>query len=186
MILAAALAVVPAMIAGPAGETAWGNARAQAEHSMRAAVIGGAGAPGTSANFRMNGTLGQSTPIGIGAAASKKVYAGFWGRPWALTGVDETPVVYRDALFQNYPNPFNPSTTIGFFLPVRERISVKIYDMLGKEVRTLIDNQEYPAGSSRVSWDGHDGAGQPASSGTYFYSLIYGNFKQTEKMTLLK
>ena len=106
------------------------------------------------------------------------------------TGVeskDLTVIVPDDyRLEQNYPNPFNPATTIAFFLPIRDRISVKIYDMLGKEVRTLVDNQEYPAGSSRVNWDGRDDAGQPASSGTYFYSLIYGNFKQTQKMMLLK
>ena len=106
------------------------------------------------------------------------------------TGVEDKdltvimPDDYR--LEQNYPNPFNPSTTISFFLPVKNQISVKIYDMLGKEIRTLIDNQDYPAGASRITWDGRNNAGQPASSGTYFYSLIYGNFKLTQKMMLLK
>jgi hypothetical protein len=108
----------------------------------------------------------------------------------SVTGVEAKDVTiimpddYR--LEQNYPNPFNPSTTISFFLPVKDQISVKIYDMLGKEIRTLIDNQEYPAGSSRITWDGRNNAGQPAASGTYFYSLIYGNFRMTQKMMLLK
>jgi hypothetical protein len=105
---------------------------------------------------------------------------GIEDKDWVVIMPDD----YR--LEQNYPNPFNPSTTIGFFLPVKDRVSVKIYDMLGKEIRTLIDNSEYPAGSSRVTWDGKNNSGQPASSGTYFYSLIHGNFKQTQKMMLLR
>lgn len=89
-------------------------------------------------------------------------------------------------LEQNYPNPFNPTTTIRFSLPIRDRVSVKIYDMLGREVRTLVDHQEYPAGPSQVIWDSKSNGGQPVSSGTYFYSLIYGNFKKTMKMSLVK
>ncbi len=108
----------------------------------------------------------------------------------AVTGVEskDLTVIMPDdyRLEQNYPNPFNPTTTISFFLPIKNQISVKIYDMLGKEVRTLINNQDYPAGTSRVTWDGRNNAGQPASSGTYFYSLIYGNFRLTQKMMLVK
>ncbi len=94
------------------------------------------------------------------------------------------PDDYR--LEQNYPNPFNPSTVIPFYLPVRNRISLKVYDMLGKEVRTLISNEEYPAGGSQVTWDGRDNLGRAVASGTYFYSLIFGNFQKTNKMMLLK
>lgn len=89
-------------------------------------------------------------------------------------------------LGQNYPNPFNPSTTIPFTLPVRTQVSLKIYDMLGKEVRTLINNEQYPAGPTEIAWDGKSNAGAPVSSGTYFYSLIYGNFQKTNKMVLVK
>jgi len=89
-------------------------------------------------------------------------------------------------LEQNYPNPFNPSTTIRFRLPVRERISLKVFDILGKEVRTLIDNQELPAGAGEVVWDGKSNSGQAVASGTYFYKLVFGNFQKSEKMMLLK
>lgn len=89
-------------------------------------------------------------------------------------------------LEQNYPNPFNPSTTIRFRLPVRERISLKVFDILGKEVRTLIDNQELPAGAGEVVWDGKSNRGEAVASGTYFYKLFFGNFQKSEKMMLVK
>jgi hypothetical protein len=95
-----------------------------------------------------------------------------------------TPDDFR--LGQNFPNPFNPSTTIPIYLPVRSRISVKIYDMLGKEIRTLINNEQYEAGQSLVTWDGKGNNGAQVSSGTYFYSLIHGNFQKTNKMVVLK
>ncbi len=95
-----------------------------------------------------------------------------------------SPDDYR--LEQNYPNPFNPSTTIGFYLPIRDKISLKVYDVVGREVRTLINNEEYDRGTSRVVWDGRDSNGKLAASGTYFYSLKFGNFEKTSKMVLVK
>ncbi len=95
-----------------------------------------------------------------------------------------TPEDY--VLEQNYPNPFNPSTTIRFSLPVRERVSLKIYDMTGREVRTLLNSEERPVGASEVVWDGRNSAGQTVASGVYFYTLSWGNFFKTNKMTLVK
>ncbi len=95
-----------------------------------------------------------------------------------------SPDDYR--LEQNYPNPFNPSTTISFFLPIRDRISLKVYDMLGREVRTLINNEEHQVGAGRVVWDGKDNAGKTAATGTYFYTLKFGNFEKTNKAMLVK
>ena len=74
------------------------------------------------------------------------------------------------ALAQNYPNPFNPATTISFDLPVAGKVSLKIYDILGREVATLIDGHS-SAGSFRAVWDAHTGAGVPVGSGVYFYRL---------------
>lgn len=185
MILAAALAVAPATVAGPAGGTGWGNARAQAAHSMRAAVMGSAGAPASSASFRMNGTLGQSTPIGIGAAASKKVYAGFWGRSWALTGVDETPVAYRDALYQNYPNPFNPSTTIEYSIAKAGAVRITIFGVDGSRIRSL-EGGVRPPGTYRALWDGTNNRGEPVSTGIYFYRLEVGRFTDVKKMLIIR
>ena len=96
------------------------------------------------------------------------------------------------SLEQNYPNPFNPSTVIGYQLPVTGFVSLKIYDVLGNEVATLV-NEEKPAGSYEVEFNSHSDGGQnlPAgrqglSSGIYFYQLQAGNFTQTKKLILMK
>lgn len=100
---------------------------------------------------------------------------------------DERVVIPSDyVLEQNYPNPFNPSTSIRFDLPIDKAISVSIYDVAGRLVRTLVDNQFYSQGSHEVTWDGTAANGAAVSSGTYMYTLKYGNFAQTKTMVLLK
>lgn len=89
-------------------------------------------------------------------------------------------------LEQNYPNPFNPETTIRYTLPLNKQISVKIYNMMGQVVRTLVDNKLQTAGDYSVVWDGRDDAGVRAASGTYIYTLEFGNFKKSQRMTLVK
>lgn len=89
-------------------------------------------------------------------------------------------------LDQNYPNPFNPSTTIRFTLPLDKAVSVRIYDVSGRVVRTLIDHQFMYKGAHEITWNGETEAGVQAASGTYLYSLQYGNFRQTRTMVLLK
>jgi hypothetical protein len=83
-------------------------------------------------------------------------------------------------LNQNYPNPFNPSTTISYSLPKTEMVSIKIYDMLGKEVRTLV-NEYKNAGSYMVVFNASN-----LASGTYLYRLTTGEFTQVKKLILLK
>ena len=89
-------------------------------------------------------------------------------------------IVNNFELAQNYPNPFNPSTTITFAIPQKELVSVKVYNLVGQEVATLV-NREYENGVYKVNFD----AGQ-LGSGIYFYTITAGDFKQTRKMTLLK
>lgn len=89
-------------------------------------------------------------------------------------------------LEQNFPNPFNPSTTIRFSLPIDKKISLKIYDMLGKEVATLVNDQMYKKGKYEMQWNGKTSSGQNVASGNYIARLVYGNYSQTIKMTLLK
>ncbi len=95
-----------------------------------------------------------------------------------------TPADYK--LEQNYPNPFNPSTSIKFTLPVSKKISLTVYDILGNKVKTLINSKEYNEGSYNVTWDGTNEYGHHVSSGQYIYTLKYGNFSKSLKMTLLK
>jgi len=83
-------------------------------------------------------------------------------------------------LEQNYPNPFNPTTSIKYSLPEQEFISLKIFDILGKEVATLV-NEIKPSGNYEVQFDASN-----LSSGVYFYQLRAGNFTETKKMLLAK
>ena len=84
------------------------------------------------------------------------------------------------SLFQNYPNPFNPTTTISFSTPERGRLSLKVFDILGREVATLANGQ-MEAGVHQVSFDA-----SKLSSGVYFYRLTAGSFVSTKKLVLLK
>ena len=83
-------------------------------------------------------------------------------------------------LYQNYPNPFNPSTKISWQLPVGSWQTLKIYDVLGNEVVTLV-NEEKPAGNYEIIFDAKN-----LSSGVYFYQLKTYEFIQTKKMILMK
>lgn len=91
------------------------------------------------------------------------------------------PSIPRDyVLEQNFPNPFNPTTTIQFSIPESEFVQLKIFDVLGREVATLV-NEEMPAGRYSVGWNA---AGYP--SGTYFYRLSAGNYQKILKLVFLK
>ena len=104
------------------------------------------------------------------------------------TAVEDTRVVLPQdyKLFDNYPNPFNPTTTIGFDLPLDKRISVKVYDISGRLVKTLVNDELFPKGIHEVTWDGRSSSGASVASGTYLYTLEYGNFRQSKTMTLVK
>jgi len=98
------------------------------------------------------------------------------------------PVTFE--LLQNYPNPFNPSTTIQFSLPVRAAVTVTVYDIGGRRVRSLLE-EERDAGRHSILWDARDDRGQEVSSGVYFYRLevsgIDGSIlRQTRKMMLMQ
>lgn len=88
-------------------------------------------------------------------------------------------------LFQNYPNPFNPSTTVAFDLPRKSLVVVTIFDLLGREVRTLV-NGSLEAGSYRLPWDGRNRSGKVLPSGVYFCSLRASGVVQTRKMVILR
>jgi hypothetical protein len=91
----------------------------------------------------------------------------------------------RYALMQNHPNPFNPSTTISFDLPAMAKVSLKVYDVAGRLIRTLTD-REWDAGRHSIAWDGHNESGSSVASGIYFYRLESKDFSGTKKMVLLR
>jgi len=99
------------------------------------------------------------------------------------TGDREKPSGF--ALSQNYPNPFNPTTKIEFTLVKSDFVTLQIYDVLGRKVRTLV-SEDLPSGYKSVFWDGKNDDGKEVASGVYFYQLKVGNFSEPKKMLLLK
>ncbi len=99
---------------------------------------------------------------------------------------DETLAeITKYELAQNYPNPFNPVTTIRFSLPESAGVTLKIYNTLGQEIKTLV-NSDMSAGTYNLKWDGTDNSGSKVSTGVYIYKIAAGEFNETRKMVLLK
>ncbi len=109
-----------------------------------------------------------------------------------VTGIEENKQQLQQSfqLLQNYPNPFNPSTTIKFTVPVvgaysNTPVRLVIYDILGREINTLVDENKV-AGEYSVNWDGKDKTGNEVSSGIYFYNIKFGDNSITKKMVLVR
>ncbi len=121
----------------------------------------------------------EGTPPYLGSIGWAFALARFLpGIPTAVPAESLVPMEYT--LYQNYPNPFNPSTIISYQLPVSSKVVLKIYDLLGREVATLVDDRQH-AGNYSVKFN----AGS-LSSGIYFYRLVAGGFIQVKKLVLLK
>jgi hypothetical protein len=100
-----------------------------------------------------------------------------------LTGIYEeisSELPNNFVLMQNYPNPFNPSTTIEFTLPKSEYVELKVYNILGKEVSTLV-SKKLNQGSHTYTFDGKN-----LASGIYYYQLVGGEYREVKKMILIK
>jgi hypothetical protein len=122
-----------------------------------------------------------------------------WGIVNALAAINSLPAtdVNENAaqpsafrLEQNYPNPFNPSTDINYSLPEDAFVTVKVYDALGREVKTLLSSNQ-TARAYRVAWDGKDASGNTLASGMYLYRMVATNasgkvFTDSKRMMLLK
>jgi len=102
-----------------------------------------------------------------------------------VTGLANAAVPLQFSLDQNYPNPFNPSTTIPFCLAHPANVSLKIYNVLGQEVVTLIEEKMGEGTHIRV-WNGSNRSGQAVASGVYFYQLQAGEYVETKKMIVLR
>lgn len=149
----------------------------------------------TGTGFRVAGYTGGAYGINTGGrmdefrlynrALSLADIAGSWDKselPACLTGIEPTnnqiPIVF--SLSQNYPNPFNPVTNIKFAIPSSGLVKLVIFDVLGREVKTLV-NEVRNAGNYVVDFDASS-----LASGAYFYTLTSGNFTDTKKMVLVK
>jgi hypothetical protein len=101
----------------------------------------------------------------------------------ALNTIEVLPEAF--GLDSNYPNPFNPATTIRYALPEGANVTLVVYNILGQQVRTLVNGAQGP-GYHSVVWDGRDEAGRMVATGVYIYRLQAGGFSQIRKMILAK
>ncbi len=157
------------------------TASAFAQYTIQSSVIGAGGGPASNGTYSMNGTIGQSV-VGTVSGSQFSVGQGFWH------SLNFTNDVHRDPGFangylleQNYPNPFNPSTTIAFSIPERQKVTLKIMNLLGEEVARLIDGESMEAGKYEYEYQALS-----IPSGTYIYRLEAGNFVKSRKMVLTK
>jgi hypothetical protein len=133
---------------------------------MRETTFGGwAGGTASSGNYILNAGLFFTSILDTALAASR--------------------IPYFFLLMQNYPNPFNPSTTISYELPNGTNVTLKIYNLLGKVIRTISKGQE-SVGTHKIIWDGKDNFGNQVPSGAYYYQIITEKSSDIKKMILLK
>ena len=152
------------------------------QHQISNSVISSGGHTITNANNILLSSVGEAF-IGNATNATQQQQAGFWYvyQQTTITDVDDEdllPTVFK--LEQNYPNPFNPSTIIKFAVPERSNVLIKIYDILGSEVVTLV-NEEMDAGWYQKSFDAYS-----YSSGVYLFRMEAGTYLSTKKMMLIK
>ncbi len=112
--------------------------------------------------------------------------------PTILVSVPESEVPNAYELYQNYPNPFNPSTTIKYQLAAQSKVTIRVFNLLGQEVKTLIDGVE-ASGAHQLQWDGKNNFGSGVATGVYFYRIetnsvaaARSSFVQVKKMMLLR
>jgi hypothetical protein len=107
--------------------------------------------------------------------------------PWQPVAVEETPTFTLPLEFrldQNYPNPFNPETNISFYLDENSQATLRIFNVLGQEVNTLL-NQNMVAGRHAIRWNGRNISGMKVPAGMYFYKLKTASKEAVRKMVLI-
>ncbi|MBN1154505.1 T9SS type A sorting domain-containing protein [candidate division KSB1 bacterium] len=97
----------------------------------------------------------------------------------------ESPKPQNFALYSNYPNPFNMRTVFKFQIPTPSHVTINIYNVLGRKIKTIVDEKK-EAGLYSAVWDGFDDEGAPVVSGLYFYQMVASNFRQTRKLTVVR
>ena len=140
-------------------------------YNLKNWVIAGGGAMSMSVGngMKMHGTIGQYA-VGSIDQGSNKLFIGFWGpqEETSTTGVDDnTPAISGTSVISNYPNPFSMLTTINYTVPQSAVLTIRVVDMVGREVRMLINNEYAESGNHSIQWDAKDDAGSEVSAGNY-------------------
>jgi len=153
------------------------------------------GAPAGTYRYRLTASLGDSVlvdsdefPFDKEGAVAAAVSDGGWAlKGWNRDGeASGVPVASGLILHPASPNPFNPTTTLAFELPAAESVILRVYDIQGRLVRTLLSGEGLPEGRHEAVWDGRTDTGAPAPSGTYFYRVEAGVNAETGRMVLVK
>jgi Zn-dependent metalloprotease len=178
-----------ATLVGQTGFNKLTNDMAFDENGNLYGVIGGSSEEGQLIMIDTNdgsgslvGNIGFQNVVGLAYSIN--------GDPSSIENDNDSNVPSDYSLAQNYPNPFNPSTSIEFSVPVNSDVTIRIYNLLGEVVTTLV-NEEISTGNHSVAWNGNDEGGNKVSSGIYFYEMkANGNngsaYSQIKKMVLLK
>ncbi|MBT6711343.1 MAG: choice-of-anchor D domain-containing protein, partial [Candidatus Marinimicrobia bacterium] len=109
------------------------------------------------------------------------------GQEWEIeyVAINSENIPLQYSLYQNYPNPFNPTTQIKYDLPEDAMVSITIYDLMGRSIKSLVNSQQ-TAGYRSIQWNATNIFGETVSAGMYFYSIQAGDFRQVKKMVFLK
>jgi hypothetical protein len=159
------------------------NAQTSSNYTIVKSSISQGGGVSNSTNYEMVDVAGSVTPPGNATSENYRVNAGFLPGTTILTEVEKLEVADLPTefkLFQNYPNPFNPVTTIEYSVKNNSNVLLKIYDILGREVVILV-NENHQPGFYKVSFDSKN-----LASGVYFYNIRMDDFKAVKKMSVLK
>ena len=164
---------IPALYTAEIGET-----MLLIPHSSASALLEVAGFQSLTCDWTVYATDGLDTTM------SNEVRTLFIdARP--VLSIDDLLVPEVFALHQNYPNPFNPTTTINYDIPESQLVTIMIYDIMGREIKSLV-NEYQELGFKSVRWDATDNFGRAVSAGMYVYTIQAGDFRQVKKMVLLK
>jgi hypothetical protein len=154
--------------------------QAGAQYQITESVIGSGGTNASGGSYQLLGTIGQAA-IGVAAGGSYENQIGFWYMPgWVLTGIEDGEQPLRTFFGQNFPNPFNPVTTLSYGLETAQHVTITIYDVSGREVRTLVDSDMEP-GRYQATLDAAGLAG-----GVYFARMVAGDYVENKKLVLIK
>ena len=151
-----------------------------AQYQIEESVVGSGATDSSGGSYQLIGTVGQPA-IGVTGGGSYTNEIGFWYMPgWVLTGIDGGEVQLRTFFGQNFPNPFNPVTMLSYGLAAPAHVEIRVYDVAGREVRTLVDTDMEPGRYQAVL----DAGG--LAGGVYFARMVAGEYVETKKLVLIK